>query len=172
MLIFTVDNQNLYLFKAETVVADKIIQFVKLKFEFSPEWAGFSKVCQLHRDSSTYSVLLEDDNTCYLPAEITAGWWSVGVFGQKAGLPDRATTAGCRIQVLESGFFSTAETPVPPTPDLYSQLLQDIANYYTMMTEITLFVNVVDGTLNLYSEYPESPIDISMTDGVLEVWKS
>ena len=39
----------------------------------------------------------------------------------------RATTAPLKFNIKQSGFTEDGETPVPPTPDLYSQLLQKIS---------------------------------------------
>lgn len=106
------------------VVADSI-QFVEMHFCFDGSWAGLTKVVQFTQGSKTYNVVLKND-WCHFPSEIVTGKVYVSVFGQKADGVTRATTAQITIPVRISGFVSEGDTPIPPTPDLYSQLLADI----------------------------------------------
>ena len=125
MLTFRVTGQRLEKDMGETV-ADKQIDFVRLVFFFSHEWESIDKVVQLVQDESTYHMHIGKGLACQclLPAEITTGKVEISVFGYDGAV--RATTTPLEIRVSRSGMQEDGETPVPPTPDLYAQLLEQI----------------------------------------------
>ena len=53
----------------------------------------------------------------------------MSLFGYDAEATEtvRATTVVKTLHIRPSGFESESETPIPPTPDLYQQLLQKIS---------------------------------------------
>jgi hypothetical protein len=128
MLKFFVENQKIH--KPEWyTIADKQIEFVDCEFEFSKEWDGLDKTAQFSQDCKTYNVHLGTENkSCYLPTEIHDGIMQLSIFGYSTAENSslRATTAGVNIRVQKSGFVSSEETPIPPTPDLYAQLIAEI----------------------------------------------
>lgn len=69
-----------------------------------------------------------DGTSCLLPSELHAGAVRMSVFGYDAeninGL--RATTVPVTLNVRPSGFVGDGTDEVPPTPDLYAQLLQKL----------------------------------------------
>lgn len=75
-----------------------------------------------------YSVVLgTDGTTLYLPAELHAGAVKMAVFGYdtESDTTVRATTVPVTLNIRESGFEGD-DPPIPPTPDLYTQLLKRI----------------------------------------------
>ena len=122
--IVVVDGQKLSWYGKPPELADNSIQFVQFQFNLSEDWAELEVVAQFTQDQ-TYNKLLEN-GCCYLPAELVAGMCDLSLFGQKAGQVVRATTIPLRFKIHKSGFTSTAETPIPPTPDLYAQLLEKL----------------------------------------------
>ena len=60
------------------------------------------------------------------PDGIVPGVLEISLFGYKAGEAERGTTFPYLQPVYRSGFTSTEATPIPPTPDLYAQLLAQI----------------------------------------------
>lgn len=108
------------------IVADSI-GFVNFQFEFSEDWKAYDKVAQFKHNDKTYNQRLNDDS-CVLPAEIKEGICSVSIFGYIAGASERGTTTELVFYVSPSGFDPDGETPVPPTPDLYAQLLSTISD--------------------------------------------
>lgn len=122
MVKLVVDGQNLYRYSTREILADDSVDFVELEFSFSSEWAGMEKTAQFIQGEKVYSVMLTDDK-CYLPTEITEGSFFITVFGY-AG-ERRGTTRKLQEVLYDSG-FGQGEVPVPPTPDLYAQLLVKI----------------------------------------------
>ena len=127
---FFVKQQKIEVLERE-VLADHQIAFVNLKFVFDGDWKKFHKVVQFSQCDETYSIVLGFDGTsCHLPAELHVGAVKMSVFGYDAESDTtvRATTVPVTLNIRESGFVGDNDTPIPPTPDLYTQLLQKIAN--------------------------------------------
>lgn len=122
MVKLVVDGQNLYRYSTGKILADDSVDFVELEFSFSSEWEGMEKTAQFIQGEKVYSVILVDDKCC-LPTEITEGSFFITVFGY-AG-ERRGTTRKLQETLHDSG-FGQGEVPVPPTPDLYAQLLVKI----------------------------------------------
>lgn len=77
----------------------------------------------------TYSIHLGKTGTwCYLPAEIEEGSAKISVFGYETDAEEavRATTVPCKIYIKKSGFVSDGKTPIPPTKDLYQQIVEEL----------------------------------------------
>ena len=122
---FLVKNQSIEVIEREIIAADQIA-FVTLKFVFDGDWKKFHKVVQFSQCDETYNLVLgTDGNSCLLPAELHEGAVKMSVFGYDAentsGL--RATTVPITLHIRPSGFVGDGSTPIPPTPDLYQQLL-------------------------------------------------
>ena len=126
---YIVDGQRIYPYQKERTIADESIDFVNIEFEFSSEWDGMQGVTtQFTQDGKTYNKLLKDGK-CTLPTEIHEGSVVISVFGYRGAV--RGTTAKFPERICESGFVPDGETPVPPTPDLYAQLLAEIRSKKT-----------------------------------------
>lgn len=119
---FVVQGQNLYRFSKEPILADKSVEFVELEFTFSSEWDGTDKTAQFIQGDKVYSQVLSE-NRCYLPQELNEGTFYLSVFGYKGS--KRATARKLQMSLEDSG-FSQGDVPIPPTPDLYAQLLVKI----------------------------------------------
>lgn len=125
---FLVKNQSIEILERE-VLADHQIQYVQFKFTFDGDWKKFHKVVQFNQcDEVYYSVLGFDGTTCYLPAELHVGAVKMSVFGYDAESETtvRATTVPVTLNIRPSGFEGDDDTPIPPTPDLYTQLIKKI----------------------------------------------
>lgn len=127
MLKFCIYGQQMELINRQTI-ADQQICFVDMCFLFSPDWEQLDKTAQFSQGEKTYNVHLGTDNVCHclLPAELQTGCVSVSVFGYAVDGSVRATTVPLGIGIKRSGFRGDGETPIPPTPDLYAQLLDAI----------------------------------------------
>lgn len=127
---FLVKNQRIEILERE-VLADHQIQYVQFKFTFDGDWKKFHKVVQFSQCDEVYSIVLGfNGTTCYLPSELHVGAVKMSVFGYDAESDTtvRATTVPVTLNIRESGFVGDDDTPIPPTPDLYTQLLQKIAD--------------------------------------------
>ena len=124
---FLVKNQSIEIVERE-VLADHQIQYVQFKFTFDGDWKRYHKTVQFSQCDEVYSVVLGTDGTsCYLPAELHVGAVKMGIYGYDTASDTtvRATTVPVTLNIRESGFEGD-DPPIPPTPDLYTQLLKRI----------------------------------------------
>lgn len=129
MIKYLIKGQNIETLEHEIIAADQIA-FVKIHFVFDNSWKPLHKVVQFSQDKFTYNrVLGFDDTSCLLPAELTPGAVKMSLFGYDASASEtiRATTVVKTLNIRPSGFDGESESPIPPTPDLYQQLLQKIS---------------------------------------------
>lgn len=125
---FLVKNQSIEVLERE-VLADHQIQYVQFRFTFDGDWRRFHKVVQFSQCDETYNIVLGTDGTSlYLPAELHVGAAKMSVFGYdtESDTTVRATTVPVTLNIRPSGFVGDDEPPIPPTPDLYAQLLKKI----------------------------------------------
>ena len=128
MIKFLVKGQNIETLEHEMIAAEQIA-FVKIHFVFDNSWKPLHKVVQFTQDEFTYNrVLGFDETSCLLPAELAAGAVKMSLFGYDAESSEtvRATTVVKTLHIRPSGFDGESSN-VPPTPDLYQQLLQKIS---------------------------------------------
>lgn len=126
---YIVDGQKLRPYQKDQLLADGSVEFVDIEFLFSNEWDSMdSLVAQFTQNGKTYNQVIVDGK-CKLPAEIQDGPITISVFGYKGAV--RGTTAKLPETVYDSGFVSGGETPIPPTPDLYAQLIAEIRSKKT-----------------------------------------
>ena len=128
MIKYLIKGQNIETLEHEIIAADQIA-FVKVHFVFDNSWKPLHKVVQFSQDEFTYNrVLGFDDTSCLLPAELTPGAVKMSLFGYDASASEtvRATTVVKTLNIRPSG-FDGENSNVPPTPDLYQQLLQKIS---------------------------------------------
>ena len=129
MLKFLVKGQNIETLEHEVIAADQV-SFVKIHFVFDNNWKPLHKVVQFTQDEITYNrVLGTEDTSCFLPAELTPGTVKMSLFGYDAEATEtvRATTIVKTLHIKPSG-FEGENSNVPPTPNLYQQLLQKISD--------------------------------------------
>ena len=125
---FLVKNQSIEVLERE-VLADHQIQYVQFKFTFDGNWKHYHKTVQFSQCDEVFNVVLGYDSTsCYLPAELHVGAVKMSVFGYDAESDTtvRATTVPVTLNIRPSGFVGDDDPPIPPTPDLYAQLLKKI----------------------------------------------
>lgn len=110
-------------------IADKYINANMVHFEFCDRWSGMVIVAQFTQGEDTYNVTVDDvTNTVTMPNELVAGDVDISAFGEHPVTGVRITTIPVKKKIDKSGFVGDGETPIPPTPDLYTQLLRRIEN--------------------------------------------
>ncbi len=125
---FLVKNQSIEVLERE-VLADHQIQYVQFRFTFDGDWRRFHKVVQFSQCDETYNIVLGTEGTSlYLPAELHVGAAKMSVFGYdtESDTTVRATTVPVTLNIRPSGFVGDDDPPIPPTADLYAQLLKKI----------------------------------------------
>lgn len=99
--------------------------FSVIEFTFSKEWKGFTKIAQFKQYSNAYNVAITDDH-CYVPSELLVGKCSLRIRGYSKDQQDVIATANELILTCVQGFESGGVPPVPPTPDLYQELIANV----------------------------------------------
>ena len=168
MIKFLVKGQNIETLEHEVIAADQIA-FVKIHFVFDNSWKPLHKVVQFTQDEITYNRVLGYDGTsCFLPSEITSGSVKMSIFGYDTASKEtvRATTVIKSLNIRPSGFESESETPIPPTPDLYQQLLQKIQSASKGTDGKSAFeIAVEHGFVGTETEWLESLKGVDGKDG-------
>lgn len=166
-----VEDQSLRWYGRPPKIADNSIEFVRFQFHLPEDWDPLVLVAQFTQ-ADTYNRLL-DEGVCFLPKELKAGLCKLSLFGYTEGKPLRATSIPLVFQIEESGFVSSAETPIPPTPDLYAQLLERIAEVGSGTLDPAVVAKAVEDYLK---ENPpsggvqfETDSTLSLEEGVLSV---
>ena len=133
MMKFLVKQQKIEVLEREVIASDQIA-FVSVKFVFDGAWKVLHKVGQFTQGEETYNVVLgTEGTTCLLPAELHPGAVKMSLFGYDAESDTtvRATTVPVTLHIRQSGFVEDSATPIPPTPDLYTQLLKKLSEMQT-----------------------------------------
>lgn len=133
MMKFLVKQQKIEVLEREIIASDQIA-FVSVKFVFDGTWKTLHKVVQFTQCEETYNLVLGiDETTCLLPAELHPGAVKMSLFGYDAESDTtvRATTVPVTLHIRQSGFVADGDTPIPPTPDLYTQLLKKLSEMQT-----------------------------------------
>ena len=133
MMKFLVKQQKIEVLEREVIASDQIA-FVSVKFVFDGVWKTLHKVVQFTQYEETYNLVLgTEGTTCLLPAELHPGAVKMSLFGYDAEIDTtlRATTVPVTLHIRLSGFVADGDTPIPPTPDLYTQLLKKLSGMQT-----------------------------------------
>ncbi len=130
---FLVKQQKIEVLEREVLASDQIA-FVSVKFVFDGAWKTLHKVVQFTQCEETYNLVLgTEGTTCLLPAELHPGAVKMSLFGYDAESDTtlRATTVPVTLHIRPSGFVADGDMPIPPTPDLYTQLLKKLSEMQT-----------------------------------------
>ena len=133
MMKFLVKQQKIEALEREVIASDQIA-FVSVKFVFDGAWKTLHKVVQFTQCEETYNLVLGiDGTTCLLPSELHPGAVKMSLFGYDAESDTtvRATTVPVTLHIRSSGFVADGDTPIPPMPDLYTQLLKKLSEMQT-----------------------------------------
>ena len=133
MMKFLVKQQKIEALEREVIASDQIA-FVSVKFVLDGTWKTLHKVVQFTQCEETYNLVLGiEGTTCLLPSELHPGAVKMSLFGYDAESDTtlRATTVPVTLHIRPSGFVEDGTTPIPPTPDLYTQLLKKLSEMQT-----------------------------------------
>lgn len=129
MMQFQIQHQRIEPVGRE-LFAEGQIGFVDICFCFSDDWEYLDKVAQFSQKDAVYQMHLGTGTvcTCTLPSELEKGEAELSVFGYTSSEAQviRGTTAPIKLFLHRSGFSEDGTESVPPTPDLYAQLLEQI----------------------------------------------
>lgn len=128
-LTFQVDNQRIRRTDNYYVVADSR-NYLYARFSFTPDWDGVIKTAIFRNQCSgvVKNVILEND-MCLVPWEVLEqgdASIEVSVFGG-----DRITANTARFFNHMSGYSEDGSAPDDPTPDVYTQIINRMADVET-----------------------------------------
>jgi hypothetical protein len=119
------DGQTLRWYGAEPIIVSDSINQVRFEFIRLNGWENVVLTAQFTQSGTTYSVATQND-TVALPAEITAGALEISVFGSESSQISRFTVEPLSLIIRASGFVPDGVSPIPPTPDLYTQWIETV----------------------------------------------
>lgn len=105
------------------------IEFVPIELQCSSEWDGLLITVQFIQKGKTINKYIGEARTLNVPTDISAGWLMISCFGAKADTAVFGTVNGYETEVYPAGLSSTEQEPIPPTPNLYNQLVSEVKKY-------------------------------------------
>lgn len=117
---FQVKNQIIERVDKNKVVADSR-NYLFAVFDFSDEWNG--TITALFKKDGKSKEMLLDNGKCLVPDEVI----TEGEFSVSCVCGDRITANREYVSVAASG-YEQGETPQPPTPDVYTQIIELLDN--------------------------------------------
>lgn len=110
------------------VLASGGVKVDRINFSFCPLWEGLTKTAVFYRSTEeVYHVLLSGDS-CTIPAEVlvSPGVLYIGVMGVDSNGVTRPTAV--LPYVVRQGAITEGVEPAEPTPDIYEQILAELAD--------------------------------------------
>ena len=139
MLIYKVqDNRVLqHMSPQKYLVPDGSQNAILIGFAFDHSWDIYpSKFVQFSRFGNTYNIMLDNTNSCYLPAQLVEGEWTVGVFGVIPDQPGkRMTSINSKLVVVPNQYKGDGVAPEPPKDDYYALLFKQMQELATGVEE-------------------------------------
>lgn len=120
-------NDQMYPYNTLRPIPKGQVQFSKVKFLFSEEWANREKIAQFKQGEALINMPLED-NECFVPSELELGYVTLYVKGYDSSGGSIAAANGVILELVQ-GSVEGGEPPVPPTPDLYQKLIEKFAEF-------------------------------------------
>lgn len=125
-----VERQKIYSFDSPPIkLVEGSVEFVDVEFDCTSEWDGLLMTVQFIQKGTTTNVYIGEARSLKIPPEIKAGWLMISCFGVKEGTATFGTVNGYETEVDPSSVSSTEREPIPPTPNLYNQLVTEVKKY-------------------------------------------
>jgi hypothetical protein len=155
MIVVNVNKNTTELDEHETLTSGSINANV-CHFNFSDDWAGLTRTATFRAGDVYVSVILDDSNECNIPWEVLVSdgvELYVGVVGV-AGADTETTdddvvlpTVWELLGTIRKG-ATRSDDPVPPTPDVYNQLVVEISKKQDKLIPGKNITIDDDGTIN------------------------
>ena len=119
-----VEGQRIYFYRRPEPIPKSQVNFSKIEFYMDETWGSFlSVVAQFIQGGKPKNVQVKD-GYCFVPPELEVGAFELCLRGDD-GESVVASVNRLTFEVCE-GFDPSGETPLPPSPDLYTQLIKEI----------------------------------------------
>ena len=139
MLVYRVeDNRVMQHFSPKKYLVPNGSQnAIAIGFLFDESWQPYTtKFVQFTKFGISYNVMLNDKNSCFLPAQLTDGEWLVSVFGlvpNEAG--KRMTSISSKLTVIPCSYNPSGVAPEPPEDDYYTIMFDQMKEMATGVAE-------------------------------------
>lgn len=122
---YSVYQQTVELVSEWDLASDQI-EFVRCQFTMPEEWAALSLITAQFKQGKVYvECLLDEEYGCHVPPELKVGPFTVSVYGYNED-GTRATSIPVKDVMHQSGYLAGAPESEKLTPDLFSQLLDEV----------------------------------------------
>ena len=119
-----VKGQRIYFYRHPEPIPKSQVNFSRIEFDMDETWGSFlSVVAQFIQGGKPKNVQVKD-GYCFVPPELEVGAFELCLRGDD-GESVVASVNRLTLEVCE-GFDPSGETPLPPSPDLYTQLIKEI----------------------------------------------
>ena len=119
-----VEGQRMYFYRHPEPIPKSQVNFSRIEFDMDETWGSFlSVVAQFIQNGEPKNVQVKD-GYCFVPPELGVGAFELCLRGDD-GESVVASVNRLTLEVCE-GFDPSGETPLPPSPDLYTQLIKEI----------------------------------------------
>lgn len=119
-----VKGQRIYFYRRPEPIPKSQVNFSRIEFDMDETWSSFlSVVAQFIQGGEPKNVQVKD-GYCFVPPELEVGDFELCLRGDD-GESVVASVNRLTFEVCE-GFDPSGETPLPPSPDLYTQLIKEI----------------------------------------------
>lgn len=119
-----VEGQRMYFYRHPEPIPKSQVNFSRIGFDMDETWGSFlSVVAQFIQNGEPKNVQVKD-GYCFVPPELEVGAFELCLRGDD-GESVVASVNRLTLEVCE-GFDPSGETPLPPSPDLYTQLIKEI----------------------------------------------
>lgn len=119
-----VEGQRMYFYRHPEPIPKSQVNFSRIEFDMDETWGSFlSVVAQFIQNGEPKNVQVKD-GYCFVPPELGVGAFELCLRGDD-GESVVASVNRLTFEVCE-GFDPSGETPLPPSPDLYTQLIKEI----------------------------------------------
>ena len=119
-----VKGQRIYFYRRPEPIPKSQVNFSRIEFDMDETWGSFlSVVAQFIQGGKPKNVQVKD-GYCFVPPELEVGAFELCLRGDD-GESVVASVNRLTFEVCE-GFDPSGETPLPPSPDLYTQLVKEI----------------------------------------------
>ena len=119
-----VKGQRIYFYRHPEPIPKSQVNFSRIEFDMDETWGSFlSVVAQFIQGGKPKNVQVKD-GYCFVPPELEVGAFELCLRGDD-GESVVASVNRLTFEVCE-GFDPSGETPLPPSPDLYTQLVKEI----------------------------------------------
>lgn len=144
-VLVNVTNQKIRLVTNVKSFVEGTQNFIRFVFALTDEWDGLTAFAQFSQNGNIYNQYLDEDKSCYLPAEIVAGKCSMMLYA--TGEETIATTNHLTFTIDPIGLNVDGDS-TDISQSLYDQLVQKVEHLYDTITKYPTFPRLTQASIN------------------------